>query len=185
MRLTYRAALPADHNFIASTWSTCWSPPREVSLLTLGAWRTAVWSSVPTILARPDLRVLVAADADSPTGDADLFGWVAWKPHAVELVTATTYVRRITYRLADDGALPLVFCAFVKSAARRSGVARGLFRAAAIDPRAPFAYVCRTSVVDDLDSAGKIPRAVWCPHLGRSPHERNRHGEPRSAEDAA
>ncbi len=196
MRLTYRAASTADHSFIAATWSTCWGRPPEASLVTPAAWRTAVWSSVPALLERPDVRVLVAADADSATGDADLFGWLAWKPRAVECVI-NGYTRRPSYRLADADAgdehrahrrqgtapMPLVFCVYVKRDARKNGIARGLLRAADLDPRADFAHVCHTRVVGDL--ADKIPNAVWCPHLGRPPQEKPAHGQQRSEAVAA
>jgi len=169
MRLVIRPAIATDHDFIAATWSTCWHKPREISPITPAAWRTAVWDSVPAIIARPDVSVLVAGDADKTDRVADLFGWIAFKPHAVELIP-NTYTRRPVYQLADGGPLALVFCVYIKGNYRRNGIARALFARAGIDPRADFAHVCHTRTVDDL--ADKIPNAVWCPHLGRPPHER-------------
>jgi GNAT superfamily N-acetyltransferase len=179
MKPVTRPAKPADHDFIAATWSTCWGRPPEASCVTPAAWRTAVWASVPAILARPDVRVLVAADADTADHVTDLFGWLAWKPRAVECVV-NGYTRRPTYRLAEGGPLPLVFCAYVKRDYRRNGIARSLFRAAGIDLAGEFVYACHTRAASALADAGKI-RATWCPALGRLPQERNRHG--RSAEE--
>lgn len=183
MRLHYRPAIPGDHDFIAATWSTCWPRPHEASCLTPAAWRTAVWSSIPSVIARPDMRVLVAADADTTDHVADLFGWLAWKPRAVERVV-NGYTRGVSYRLAEGGPMPLVFCCFVKHGARRAGVARGLCRAAGIDPAADLAYVCRSRAVDVLADANKLPRATWCPHLGRLPQERT-HGHRSEADSDA
>lgn len=183
MRLHYRAAVPADHDFIAASWSGCWGRPREVGFLTRAAWRTAAWASVPTLLASPAVRALVAADADTTDGIADLFGWLVYKPLAVERVV-DGYTRTPIYRHAEGGPMPIVFCAFVKRDARRSGIARGLFRAADIDPRAPFVYACHPHDARDLDAivkAGKIPNAAWCPNLGRLP-QGERYGQ-RTAED--
>ena len=98
-----RPAIASDHDFIAATWSTCWGRPPQASCITPAAWRTAVWSSAPDLLTRPDVRVLVAADADATDRVADVFGWLAWKPAAVERVV-NAYTRRETFRLADGGA---------------------------------------------------------------------------------
>lgn len=179
-----RPAIASDHDFIAATWSTCWGRPPQASCITPAAWRTAVWSSAPDLLTRPDVRVLVAADADATDRVADVFGWLAWKPAAVERVV-NAYTRRETFRLADGGALPLVFCCYVKRDYRRLGVARRLFADAGIDPAAPFAYTCHNRTVDTLVDAGKLTAAAWCPHLGRPPHERNAHATRPEVPDAA
>ena len=56
---------PCDLAFVAASWSGAWHQPPEASLVTTVAWRAAVWASVPAIVARPDVRVLVAADGDA------------------------------------------------------------------------------------------------------------------------
>ncbi len=159
---------PCDLAFVAASWSGAWHQPPEASLLTHVAWRAAVWASIPEIIARPDVRVLVAADGDATDGIADLFGWLAWieRPHAAPSV---------------------LFC-YTKAAVRfdlrtRTGprIARRLFDRAGIDPRTAFTYVCLTGHAKRLRDAGKIPHAKWRPDLGRPLHERNPHGQSRPA----
>lgn len=199
MKLTYRppapcppgcahAAMPSDppapcdRAFIAATWSAYWRRPPEASCLSPTAWRSAVWQSVPGILERNGMRALVAADADTTDGLADLFGWIVWKPRAVECVM-NKYTRRPMYNLVDGGPMPLVFFVFVKAAYHRLGIARGLFRAAGIDARADFAYACHARAASDLSN--KIPNAEWCPKLGRLPAQERNHGQPRPEEPDA
>lgn len=183
MKLTFRAVAPADHDFIAATWSSSWSRPHEAGCLTPIAWRRAVYASVPDILAHSDMRSLVAADTDTTDHVADLFGWIAWRPRAVECVV-NGYTRRPTHRLAAGGPMPLLFGLYVKRDYRGHGIARGLLRAAGIDPRQPFAYVCHNRAAERLSEAGKIPQATWCPNLGRLPQERT-HGRSAEAEPDA
>lgn len=151
--------------------------------ITPSAWRKAVWTSASDVLARPDVNFLVAADADTVDHVADLFGWIAWKPHAVECIE-NPYTRRPVWRHAEGGPMPLIFCVFVKSIYRKHGIARDLFRAARIDPREDIAYICHTSHAGEILKAGKIPNAQWCPHLGR-PNDRTHHGSAQSDHDAA
>jgi hypothetical protein len=157
---------PCDLAFVAASWSGAWHQPPEASLVTTVAWRAAVWASVPAIVARPDVRVLVAADGDAADHVADLFGWLAWSER--------------------PGTAPAVLFCYVKSAYRFDphtrtgpGIARRLFERARIDPRAAFAYVCLTGHARRLRDAGKLPHAKWRPDLGRPAHERTPHGQPR------
>lgn len=158
MKLTIRPARATDQRFVAATWSNNWKRPDEIGLLAPAPWREAIFRSVEVLLARPGVRVLVAADADSVAGDADIFGYLA------------------LYEAAGEP-LPLVLFCYVKPGARRSGLARALFRRAGLDPAAPFPYACHTRCATELREAGKTPHATWRPELGRltNPHERTDH----------
>lgn len=170
MKLILRPMIAADRAFIAASWSASLPRPPEASFLTPAAWQTAVWTSVPTILDRPDVRVIVAADGESATGDADLFGWLAW-------------IER------PDGP-PAVLFVYVKQAMRydperRTGprIARRLFDRANIGPHTAFPYICSAADwISRLRRAGKIPNAQWCPDLVRATPDRSHHGRRESAD---
>jgi hypothetical protein len=176
MKLAIRPADAGDRAFIAASWSTSAGRPAQVvGILTRDAWRTAVWSSVPEVLDRPGVRALVAADPTEDTRRADLFGFLVWEPAACA-VTPDPRTRQPVYRRAAAGPLPLVWFCYVKAGYRfdrasthNARIASGLFRAAGIDPRSPFPYVCDTRFVGRLRDAGKLPAAQWRPELGRDP----------------
>lgn len=159
MRLTVRPMQPADRSFVVESWISSYRRSPHAGLISMAAWHEVMTATIDGILARPAVRVLVAADADAADHTADLFGWLAWMPHA-------------------DG--PLVFFAYTKHAYRydpttRTGprIASRLFRHAGIDPRGRFSYACLTHVVGTLSASGKIPRAKWRPLLGRFPEDKN------------
>ena len=165
MRIVNRPATDGDRDFIAATWSTSFGRPAGVGPVSVATWRTAVWQSVPEILDRRGVCALVAADPTETDRVADLFGFLVWEPAAVEL-------DRQAYRRSVAGALPLVWYCYVKQAYRfdrasehNARIASGLFRAAGIDPRSPFPFVCQTRFVDRLRDAGKLPAAQWRPEL--------------------
>lgn len=134
-------------------------------------WHEFMTRTIGGILARPHVRVLVAADADATDHVADLFGWLVW--------------------MAREGQPPLVFYAYVKHAFRfdprtSTGprIASRLFRHAGIDPKERFDFACQTHIVGSLKAAGKIRNAEWRPLAGRFPNERGLHGK-RYEADAA
>jgi hypothetical protein len=174
MRITYRAAQPADRSFIAASWSTSCSRPPAAGLVDPAAWRTAVWSSVPAILDRPGVRALVAADPTETDRVADLFGFLVWEPDAVTMTVDRRSQQPVYRRAAGEksSALPLVWYCYVKHGYRydrasmhNARIASGLFARAGIDQRAPFPFVCHTRFVDRLRDAGKVAAAQWRPEL--------------------
>jgi len=165
MRLTIRPMAPTDRNFVIESWISSYRRSPHSGLIPMAMWHEVMAPIITRIIDRPDVRTIVAADADATDHTADLFGWMTWMPREHP---------------------PLVFFTYVKHAARydiqsRTGarIATRLFRHAQIDPRAPFNYVCNTHVVGTLAAAGKIPKAKWRPLLGRFPKEH--HG--RTAEE--
>jgi hypothetical protein len=135
------------------SWISSYRRSPHAGLVAMDDWHGVMEMTITKIIDRPDVRVLVAADCETGDGMSDLFGWLAWMPHA-------------------EG--PLVFFCYCKHAYRRAGIATRLFQHARIDPRGRFSYACLTHVVGSLSAAGKIPRAKWRPLLGRFPEERTR-----------
>jgi hypothetical protein len=94
---------------------------------------------IANILARP-ASVVVAYHPEADAGQADLYGWLCYEPGVVHY-------------------------AFVKLGYRRSGIARGLFKAAGIDPQSEWTYTFKTEMATKL--AAKIHRARWNPLAAR------------------
>lgn len=160
MKLITRVMQPDDRSFVVESWISSYRRSPHAGLVSMVAWHEVMSATIDGILARPEVRVLVAADADATDNVANLFGWMAWMPHA-------------------EG--PYVFFVYVKHAYRfdreaRTGprIATRLFRAARIDPRGRFNYASNSHVVGEICAAGKIPRAKWKPLIGRFPEETRR-----------
>jgi GNAT superfamily N-acetyltransferase len=181
-----RESPPDDRSFIVETWITsCRNRP---SIVSVGDWHGVMSLAINRILAS-GAKVIVAADADADPGVADLLGWLAYEPNAVDRAyderTRGFDYRRVPLADRDRSMDPLVWYCFVKAPYRKHGVARRLFAHARIDPRGRFHYIVETSVVAELRVAGKITRqSAYRPQLGRPPHERGPHGRP-EAEHAA
>lgn len=101
-------------------------------MIAMEDWASVMHPQITKVLDRPSASTAVAFDRDSDV----LQGFIS-----------------------ADSSQPMrhVFYLYVKEPYRRTGIARGLFAAVAIDPLVPFTYACRTAVVGWLSS--KIPFA--------------------------
>ncbi len=151
MTLAFRPAEPADRNFIVDAWSGSYSLAFTAGMIQIEDWHQVMVPQIVKALARPDVRTVVAYETTETSHTADLFGFLT-----VDTVEAPA----------------LVYYCYTKEPYRRAGVARGLFRAAGIDPRLPFRYVCSTPMTRTLER--KIPLAKWQPLLGRFPKNTRR-----------
>jgi hypothetical protein len=156
-RIHHRPMQPGDRRFVVASWTSSYRRSPHAGLIDDDDWWAVMSAQVEKVLARPGVRVVVAADPTETDGVADLFGYLVWEPPAP--------TRRE----------PLVFYCYVKQGYRwdpdskhNPRIASGLFKAAGIDPRAPFLFVCNTQAVTYLSEAGKLPRATWRPLLGRN-----------------
>lgn len=160
---------PDDQSFVVESWIASFRhrPP----IVAVGDWHGVMSLAISKILARPEVKVIMAADADAEPGIADLLGWMAYETRAVERAydegKREYRYRRVPPAERAPGMDPLVWYVNVKADYRGHGIARRLFSTAGIDPRDRFHFVCETRAVGQLTAAGKIPRATLRPNLGR------------------
>lgn len=159
MSLSYRRAEERDLPFVVRSWVSSYRTAYAAGLLLMDDYRLIMERQVRRVLERPGVEVWVAYAPDEDDPRADLYGWIA-----VERGYEVPVAGRM--QPAEE---PLVHYCYVKSNYRREGIARGLFRAAGIDPAEPFAFTCTTGVVADLRH--KIPRARWNPLIARHPKQ--------------
>lgn len=177
---------PDDRSFIVGSWVSSFKhrPP----LVSIGEWHGVMSLAVTRFVDRPEVKVIVAADADAEPGVGDLLGWMAYEHNAVDRVPVEKGGRQQwEYRRAppderDRSMEPLIWYAYTKAPFRKLGIARRLFRHAGIDPAGRFHYAFETYIVGQLMAARKLPRATLRPGLGRIDDRRD-HGQPRPAED--
>ncbi|MGE5803953.1 MAG: hypothetical protein ACM358_17040 [Gemmatimonadota bacterium] len=142
-----------DRHFVIDSWLASYRDAFTAGLIQVEDWYGVMIPQLDKVLAKPELRVVVASVAGVTDRVADLLGFIAADP---------------------DDAPPLVYYVFVKPHYRRgghgrlwtgAGVGRGLFAAIGVDPALPFNYVCSTPACRTLQR--KIPMAQWRPLLGR------------------
>lgn len=153
MKLVYRPMRPEDKMFVVASWLASFRRSMHAGMIAMDDWSAVMVPQIDRVLARPRVRVLVAADPTETDRVADLFGYLVWEERPGQPV-------------------PLVYYCYIKHAYRRSGLARGLMKAARIDTTKPFDYVCQTQAVGYLRDAGKLAHARWRPMLGRYSNER-------------
>ncbi len=127
-------------------------------MIDMDDWSDVMVPQIEKRLDNPRNQVLVVADPTSTDNIANLFGHLVWRP-------------------AEGDMPPLIYFCYVKKDHRGNGFARGLLKAAGIDPTGPYNYVCRTYALIGLYDAGKMPRASWRPLLGRQEYERKEQDE--------
>ena len=154
--IAYRAADLAnvtERKFVVDSWVASYRDAFTAGIVQVEDWYQFMIPTVEKILAKPDVRTVVAYVEGVTDHIADLVGF-------------------ITADAADSP--PLVYYVFTKEHYRRAGrgriwgaagVGRGLFEAAGVDPTRPFNYVCSTPMCRTLQR--KIPLARWQPLLGR------------------
>lgn len=134
----YRKAEAGDRVFVDYAWLDSYKWAHAAGMIHMDDWRDVMLPQIARIRNRPRAVTIVA---EEPTA---LAGFICAEP---------------------SGDPPLVFYVYVKEAYRRSGIARGLFRAAGVDPQSRFVYACKTAVVSEL--FGKVPRARFDPYAAR------------------
>lgn len=149
-----------DRLFVKDGWLGSYRDAYTAGLIQVEDWYPVMIPQLDKVLAKPDVRVTVAAIAGTPDRVADLLGFI----------------------VADLEETPaLVYYVFVKEHYRRAGrgriwggpgIGRGLFDAIGVDPTQPFNYVCSTPMCRRLER--KIPMARWRPLDGRFPKSERR-----------
>lgn len=141
--LAYRSATESDRAFVVDSLVSSFRTAHAAGLIAMDDWRDVMERQVVKLLERPGVVVTVACRPGEEDTGADVYGWIA----------------------VEQGEPPLVLYCYVKQPYRRLGMARGLFRAAGVDPAQPFEFAAKTAVVSKL--LGKIPRAKWHPLRAR------------------
>ena len=147
--IAHRLMDARDEKFIVDSWVKSYRESDYVGLIQYCDYFAIMLDQIAKLIALPSVRVIVAYDPTETDRIADINGWIC------------------TER-SERHNVDLLYYVFVKSAYRGRGIARGLFAASELDAAPSFAYVCRTSVVDDLEKAHLVPRgARFAPILGR------------------
>lgn len=154
---------PDDFRFVVETWLDSYRDAHAAGLIQWDDWRAVVRPQLIKVLARRGVETFVAAWEGEEPGLADLAGWVSVERGYQVPVTRSSGRRHQRELVTSPD--PLVHYVYVKAGYRRSGIARGLFRAAGVDPLAPFRYTCKTGIVTEL--AAKVPLARWSPLIAR------------------
>lgn len=149
--ISHRPADERDAHTIADAWCASYRDAFTAGMIQVDDWYRIMIPQIAKVRARPDVRTLVAYETSDTDRVADVLGFLVFDV---------------------EERPPLVYYVFVKTGYRRAGVARGLFRAAGIDPAGPFNYVCNTPMQRHL--ARKTPLARWAPLLGRFPKDERR-----------
>lgn len=152
--ITYRPALAADRAFIVSGWSSSYRESRDCTT-PMAMYARHKHEEVESHISRVGAQVLVAETSV-------LAGFLCFE-------TDARIVDELGAAVAD-----YVFYVYVAQPFRKRGVARGLFRAAGIDPASRFHYACRTLSSWELRS--ETPMARYSPYYARySPEENQKH----------
>lgn len=162
--IEHRSMEDGDRAFVADSWIRSYRLSHAAGMIAMQDWRSVMSQAIDRVLSRPGVRVLVA---HLPWEDSvGILGWMA-------------------YERTESGP-PLVHYIYVKQAYRKSGVARGLFAKADIDPDSLFHYTCKTSVVHRIRN--RIPNSHWTPLSARFDseyrHEKNQDMHPLRADRA-
>lgn len=159
MTIAFRDANAGDRKFVIASWLDSFRTAFAAGMIAMDDWYTVMWPQIEKVLDRPGVRTIVAYETeDDDPGIADLYGFISFDPTHVERRSGLP--------------LPYVYYCYVKETSRRAGRARRLFGAAGIDPRAQFAYACRTEMAIKLGQ--KIPMAKWQPLAARFAKEPTR-----------
>lgn len=162
MKLAFRDALPDERRClcagrpadsdgcspVVSMWSSSYKKSHYAGLIWHADWADVMHPQISNVIARADLRVILAVEKDDPTF---IYGFIAG-----DMSEKT----------------PVVYYAYVKEPYRKGHIARRLFGALGVDPSKYFVYVCKTGIVSTL--AHKIPAARFNNLEARYPKEARR-----------
>lgn len=154
MSLAYRPAEGRDLPLILDAWLSSFRTSNSAGIIAMKRWKPVMTPELLDILARRGVEAWVAYHPEADMG-SDLYGFLI----------AEKDVSEMTPRGLVKTDQPLVHYVYVRLPYRRNGVARGLFRAAGVDPSKPFLYTFKTPTVANLSK--KIPCASWRPLIAR------------------
>lgn len=164
MAVEYTTAKPSDLDFVVASWLDSYQSSYSAGLVQMNDWRAVMDPQIRKVLARPGVELYVARNPEAdPDLRCDAHGWLACErgfKHRTRKMISGRW--KSTWEQSDR---PLVHYIYVKSAYRKRGIARGLFRAAEIDPIWPFYFTCKTPIVRDLMRVA--PGAEWNPLFAR------------------
>lgn len=163
----YRRATDDDRAFIEDSWIESYKTSHAAGLIAIEDWYAVMIGQIRRVLARPECSTIVAYHPGETDPRRGLFGWVCVEKD-FEIPQRTRQrvdgrLKWVEYMVASDW--PLVHYCYVKLAYRRMGIARGLFRAAAVDPKKEFFYTCKTGIITKLQAS--IPWSKWNPMIAR------------------
>ncbi len=168
--ITYRPAVGEDDfRFVLATWLYAYQDSHAAGLIQYEDWHRIMYPQLIKVLERTGVCTIVAAWEGEEPGLADLAGWISVERGYHVPGKRTSGGRRL--RELVEATEPLVHFVYVKASYRKGGIARGLFRAAGVDPGASFRHTCKTAVLTEL--AAKVPHARWCPLIARQPKKRS------------
>jgi hypothetical protein len=140
--IAYRLAVESDLPFIYGGWLASFRTSHGAGVVPMSMYGAVYTEAINQILRRPAADVVIAHWPGETVGDLVGFLCAEKAPH-----------------------LPVVHYCYVDKASRKAGVARGLFKAAGIDPSKPFLFTFRTGVVSRLRD--KIPSSHFDPLQAR------------------
>lgn len=165
--IEFREGRKSDVDLVVDSWLKSYRSSYTAGIVGIESWPEVMDREIRRILLRPGVDLIVACnpDSDAHRMRIDLHGWIAVERgfQTMERVLVRT---RWEDRLVDSDR-PLVHYVYVKSGYRNLGLARGLFKAAKVDPFEPFLYSCKTPVVSKV--ARKAPGGEWNPLICRYP----------------
>ena len=161
--IAYRLATPDDIPFVVSSWVESYRDSHSAGMISMDRWEDVMVPEVQRVLSRPGVSIHVAYHPGETDARSDIYGWLAVE-RDFEVPEKVQIRGRWERRLVKSEA-PLLHYLYVKNVYRLSGVARGLFKTAGIDPSKRFYFTCRTGVVKKLE--GKVPQAEWSPLIAR------------------
>jgi GNAT superfamily N-acetyltransferase len=148
--IAYRHMDSRDEHFVLDSWAKSYRESDYAGLIQNKDWFPIMLRQLGKLLTLPHVKVTIAFDPSDADRVADIYGWICVEHGFVS---------------------PLVYYVFVKSAYRRRGIARDLFRAAGIDLARPFAFICQTAVIEEMikdRTLSKLaPHATFRPIAGR------------------
>lgn len=144
----YRKATEADRIFVDYAWLDSYRWAHAAGMIHMDDWRDVMLPQISRVRNRPRAVTIVAEEPDA------LAGFICAEP-------------------SNDP--PLVFYVYVKESYRKAGIARGLFKAAGVEPGDRFVYACKTPVISEL--VRKIPRARFDPYAARFDEYRPRRAD--------
>jgi GNAT superfamily N-acetyltransferase len=170
MSLAYRLAEERDLALVVDSWLKSYRDSHAAGLIPVDMWASVMAPIIrDRILTRPGLAVWVAYHPGESQPN-DVHGWIC---------VERDYKVRLRGRERLDGSkptwvekwvtetAPCVHYVYVKEKRRKMGIARGLFKAAGVNPLERFNYSCKTGVVSELKRV--IPSSSWMPDIPRHP----------------
>lgn len=186
--LAHRLATLEDLRFVRQTWIDSYRHSRTSGILPAvdgecievkscpscqtrvsvdRGYNAAMGPAIDWLFSRAGVEVWVAFHPDEAPPE-DLYGWICIERGALEPVKVREGGQ--TFRVLRKTRQPVVHYVYVRLPFRELGVAAGLFRAAGVDPRAPFIFTASTGASYRLRD--KIPGGRFDTRLARFPkHE--------------